>query len=196
MTPRTIQLPRGWPAGPGRAGGEMLYTDIGTFNAVHDALAGDGSHFTGNHVFGHSYGSTTTAYAEANGETGAAHTTVTLVSFTECRAARSASDFGIDTHPACWGNHIEVEGTVFKIIEFQHVEARQGRRLRAHEAAPGGRRRRDRPHVPRRREVPRRSTPRRARCSSSTPTATDAHFMDEESYEQIALPGGRAWPSR
>ncbi len=33
-------------------------------------------------------------------------------------------------------------------------QARQGRRVRAHEAAPGLRRQRDRPHLPRRREVP------------------------------------------
>ncbi|MGV0809475.1 alpha/beta hydrolase [Mycolicibacterium setense] len=83
--------------GLARAGGEMLYTDISTFNAVHDAFSGDGSHFTGNHVFGHSYGSTTTGYAGAGGRLAPHITTVTLVGSPGAGPLRSAGDFGIDT---------------------------------------------------------------------------------------------------
>ncbi len=83
--------------GLARAGGEMLYTDISTFNAVHDAFAGDGSHFNGNHVFGHSYGSTTTGYAGAGGRLAPHITTVTLIGSPGAGPLRSAGDFGIDT---------------------------------------------------------------------------------------------------
>lgn len=83
--------------GLARAGGEMLYTDISTFNAVHDAFAGDGSHFSGNHVFGHSYGSTTTGYAGAGGRLAQHITTVTLIGSPGAGPVRSASGFGIDT---------------------------------------------------------------------------------------------------
>ena len=55
------------------------------------------------------------------------------------------------------GNHIEVDGTIFKIVEFQHVKPGKGgafvrTKLRAHV-----RRQRDRQDLPRRREVPRRA---------------------------------------
>ncbi|MGA5534144.1 alpha/beta hydrolase [Mycolicibacterium nivoides] len=83
--------------GLARAGGEMLYTDISTFNAVHDAFAGDGSHFNGNHVFGHSYGSTTTGYAGANGRLAPHITTVTLIGSPGAGPLQQASDFGIST---------------------------------------------------------------------------------------------------
>ena len=69
------------------------------------------------------------------------------------------------------GNHIEVDGHDLQDPRVPARQARQGRRVRAHEAAPRLRRQRDRPHLPGRREVPRRCAPRRARCSSSTPTA-------------------------
>ncbi|MGV0770856.1 alpha/beta hydrolase [Mycobacterium syngnathidarum] len=83
--------------GLARAGGEMLYTDISTFNAVHDAVTGDGSRFTGNHVFGHSYGSTTTAYAGVNGRLAPHISTVTLIGSPGAGPLQQASDFGIDT---------------------------------------------------------------------------------------------------
>ena len=51
-------------------------------------------------------------------------------------------------------------------------EARQGRRVRAHEAAPRRRRRRDRQDLPRRREVPPGAHRDDARCSTSTTPAT------------------------
>ncbi|MEX3654969.1 MULTISPECIES: alpha/beta hydrolase [Mycolicibacterium] len=77
-------------------GGEMLYTDISTFTAVRDAFAGDGSHFTGNHIFGHSYGSTTTSYAGVDGRLAAHVTTVTLVGSPGAGSLQHAGDFGLD----------------------------------------------------------------------------------------------------
>ncbi|MEN4400357.1 hypothetical protein A5731_22375 [Mycolicibacterium conceptionense] len=77
-------------------GGEMLYTDVSTFTAVRDALAGDGSHFKGNHIFGHSYGSTTTSYAGADGRLAPHVTTVTLVGSPGTGSLQHAGDFGLD----------------------------------------------------------------------------------------------------
>jgi elongation factor P len=59
------------------------------------------------------------------------------------------------------GNHIEVEGTVFKILEFQHVKPGKGGafvRTKLRRAADGA------------------------------VIGSDAHFMDEQSFEQLAIP--------
>ncbi|MEW2479952.1 alpha/beta hydrolase [Mycobacterium sp. NPDC049093] len=77
-------------------GGEMLYTDVSTFTAVRDAFAGDGSHFSGNHIFGHSYGSTTTSYAGVDGRLAPHVTTVTLVGSPGTGSLQHAGDFGLD----------------------------------------------------------------------------------------------------
>lgn len=84
-------------AGPklARAGGEILYSDIRAFNAARDTWAGDGSHFTGNHIFGHSYGSTTTSYAGQDGRLADHVRTVTLVGSPGAGPLRHAGDFGI-----------------------------------------------------------------------------------------------------
>ena len=84
------------------------------------------------------------------------------------------------------GNHIEVDGTIFKIVEFQHVKPGKGGafvRTKLRRASDGN-------VIDRTFRAGRSSgpcAPRRARCSSSTPTATDAHFMDTDSFEQIAV---------
>jgi elongation factor P len=60
------------------------------------------------------------------------------------------------------GNHIDVEGTVFKILEFQHVKPGKGGafvRTRLRRASDG-----------------------------AVIDGTDAHFMDETSFEQLAIP--------
>lgn len=77
-------------------GGEMLYTDVSTFTAVRDAFAGDGSHFKANHIFGHSYGSTTTSYAGVDGRLAPHVTTVTLVGSPGTGSLQHAGDFGLD----------------------------------------------------------------------------------------------------
>ena len=85
------------------------------------------------------------------------------------------------------GNHIEVEGTIFKIVEFQHVKPGKGGafvRTKLRRASDGA-------------VIDRRSA--RARSSASVRTevrkmqflyadGTDAHFMDSETYEQSTIP--------
>ncbi|WP_369798405.1 toxin glutamine deamidase domain-containing protein [Mycobacterium sp. URHB0044] len=78
-----------------RTGGDLLYSDITAFNAARDTLAGDGSHFTGNHVFGYSYGSTTTGYAGQGGRLAGQISTVSLVGSPGVGPMRHAGDFGI-----------------------------------------------------------------------------------------------------
>jgi hypothetical protein len=84
-------------AGPklARAGGEILYSDVRAFNAARDTWGGDGSHFTGNHIFGHSYGSTTTSYAGRDGRLADHIRTVTLVGSPGAGPLHHARDFGI-----------------------------------------------------------------------------------------------------
>ncbi|WP_329604374.1 alpha/beta hydrolase [Mycolicibacterium fortuitum] len=93
--------PSGWnilrAAGHGmaRTGGDILYSDIRAFNAARDTLAGNGSHFTGNHIFGYSYGSTTTGYAGHNGRFAGHVRTVSLVGSPGAGPVRTAGEFGI-----------------------------------------------------------------------------------------------------
>src|ERR1700690_4082084 len=79
------------------------------------------------------------------------------------------------------GNHIDVEGTVFKILEFQHVKPGKGGafvRTKLRRASDGN-------------VIDR--TFRAVRTESRTmqflyADGADAHFMDTESFEQIAIP--------
>nr|WP_286175352.1 alpha/beta hydrolase [Mycobacterium sp. DL99] len=93
--------PSGWSimraAGHGmaRTGGDILYSDIRAFNAARDALAGDGTRFTGNHVFGYSYGSTTTGYAGRDGRFAGHVRTVSLVGSPGAGPVRTAGEFAI-----------------------------------------------------------------------------------------------------
>ncbi len=78
-----------------RTGGDLLYSDITAFNAARDTLADDGSHFTGHHVFGYSYGSTTTGYAGQGGRLAGQISTVSLVGSPGVGPVRHAGNFGI-----------------------------------------------------------------------------------------------------
>ncbi len=85
------------------------------------------------------------------------------------------------------GNHIEVDGTVFKILDFQHVKPGKGGafvRTKLRRAADGA-------VIDRtfRAGEKFRSIHTEARKMQFLyADGSDAHFMDEESYEQIALP--------
>ena len=85
------------------------------------------------------------------------------------------------------GNHIEVDGTVFKILEFQHVKPGKGGafvRTKLRRAADGA-------VIDRtfRAGEKFRSVHTEARKMQFLYTdGTDAHFMDTESYEQMAIP--------
>src|SRR3954447_22753266 len=85
------------------------------------------------------------------------------------------------------GNHIEVDGTVFKVLEFQHVKPGKGGafvRTRLRRAADGAVIDRTFRAGEKFRAV--RTESRRMQFLYSD--GTDAHFMDSETFEQMTLP--------
>jgi elongation factor P len=87
------------------------------------------------------------------------------------------------------GTHIEVDGTVFKILEFQHVKPGKGGafvRTKLRRAEDGAVL--DKTFRAGEKFRPVRTEARRMQFLYSD--GTDAHFMDVESYEQMTLPEG------
>jgi elongation factor P len=87
------------------------------------------------------------------------------------------------------GNHIEVDGTVFKILDFQHVKPGKGGafvRTKLRRTADGAVIDRTFRAGEKFRAV--RTEARRMQFLYAD--GTDAHFMDSESYEQLAIPEG------
>jgi elongation factor P len=85
------------------------------------------------------------------------------------------------------GSHIEVDGTIFKILDFQHVKPGKGGafvRTRLRRAADGNVI--DRTFRAGEKFRPVRTESRKMQFLYAD--GTDAHFMDTESYEQIAVP--------
>ena len=85
------------------------------------------------------------------------------------------------------GNHIEVEGTVFKILEFQHVKPGKGGafvRTKLRRASDGNVIDRTFRAGEKFRDV--RTEARKMQFLYAD--GTDAHLMDTESFEQIAVP--------
>ena len=87
------------------------------------------------------------------------------------------------------GMHVEVDGTIFRIVEFQHVKPGKGgafvrtKLKRADDGAVI-----DKTFRAGEKFRPVRTETRRMQFLYAD--GTDAHFMDESSYEQIALPEG------
>jgi elongation factor P len=84
------------------------------------------------------------------------------------------------------GNHIDVDGTVFKIVEFQHVKPGKGGafvRTKLRRAADGAVI--DRTFRAGEKFRPVRTEARKMQFLYAD--GTDAHFMDTESFEQIAI---------
>jgi elongation factor P len=85
------------------------------------------------------------------------------------------------------GTHIEVDGTVFKIVEFQHVKPGKGgafvrtKLKRAEDGAVI-----DKTFRAGEKFRPVRTETRRMQFLYAD--GTDAHFMDNQSYEQLAIP--------
>jgi elongation factor P len=85
------------------------------------------------------------------------------------------------------GNHIEVDGTVYKILEFQHVKPGKGGafvRTKLRRAADGN-------VIDRTFRAGEKFRPVRTESRSMQflyADGADAHFMDTESFEQIAVP--------
>src|SRR5687767_8170067 len=87
------------------------------------------------------------------------------------------------------GNHIEVEGTIFKVVEFQHVKPGKGGafvRTKLRRTADGAVIDRTFRAGEKFRAV--RTEARKMQFLYAD--GTDAHFMDSESYEQLAIPEG------
>jgi elongation factor P len=85
------------------------------------------------------------------------------------------------------GTHIEVEGTIFKILEFQHVKPGKGGafvRTKLRRASDGAVI--DRTFRAGEKFRPVRTESRRMQYLYQD--GTDAHFMDSESYEQLTVP--------
>jgi elongation factor P len=85
------------------------------------------------------------------------------------------------------GNHIEVDGTIFKIVDFQHVKPGKGGafvRTKLRRAADGNVIDRTFRAGEKFRSV--RTESRQMQFLYTD--GTDAHFMDTESFEQIAVP--------
>src|SRR5215208_1485591 len=87
------------------------------------------------------------------------------------------------------GNHIDIEGTVFKILEFQHVKPGKGGafvRTKLRRAADGA-------VIDRTFRAGEKFRPIRTEACKMQflySDGTDAHFMDEQSFEQLAIPEG------
>src|SRR3954462_7436973 len=85
------------------------------------------------------------------------------------------------------GNHIEVDGTVFKIVEFQHVKPGKGGafvRTKLRRASDGN----VIDKTFRAGEKFRAVRTESRRMQFLYADGTDAHFMDAESFEQLAIP--------
>jgi elongation factor P len=85
------------------------------------------------------------------------------------------------------GNHIEVDGTVFKILEFQHVKPGKGGafvRTRLRRASDGA----VIDRTFRAGEKFRSVRAENRRMQFLYRDGTDAHFMDTETYDQLTIP--------
>jgi elongation factor P len=93
----------------------------------------------------------------------------------------------ISTNQLKNGSHIDVEGTVFKVVSFQHVKPGKGGafvRTKLKRTADGAVI--DRTFRAGEKFRPVRTETRRMQYLYSD--GTDAHFMDSSSYEQITIP--------
>ena len=85
------------------------------------------------------------------------------------------------------GMHVEVDGTVFKLVEFQHVKpGKGGAFVRTKLKRVGDGAVIDRTFRAGEKFRPVRTETRRMQFLYTD--GTDAHFMDSESYEQLAMP--------
>jgi elongation factor P len=87
------------------------------------------------------------------------------------------------------GTHIDVDGTIYKIVEFQHVKPGKGGafvRTKLRRASDGA-------AIDRTFRAGEKFRPVRAetrRMQYLYQDGTDAHFMDSETYEQLQIPVG------
>jgi elongation factor P len=102
-------------------------------------------------------------------------------------ALASLSATVISTNQLKNGNHIEVDGTIFKVLDFQHVKPGKGGafvRTKLRRASDGNVIDKTFRAGEKFRSI--RTESRKMQFLYSD--GTDAHFMDAESYEQLAVP--------
>src|ERR687893_661314 len=95
----------------------------------------------------------------------------------------------ISTNQLKNGNHIEVDGTIFKVLDFQHVKPGKGGafvRTKLRRASDGN----VIDKTFRAGEKFRSVHTEARKMQFLYADGTDAHFMDSESYEQLAIPEG------
>ena len=95
----------------------------------------------------------------------------------------------ISTNQLKNGNHIEVDGTIFKVLEFQHVKPGKGGafvRTKLRRASDGN----VIDKTFRAGEKFRAVRTEVHKMQFLYADGTDAHFMDTQSYEQLAIPEG------
>ena len=93
----------------------------------------------------------------------------------------------VNTNQLKNGNHIEVDGTIFKVLEFQHVKPGKGGafvRTKLRRASDGN----VIDKTFRAGEKFRAVHTEARKMQFLYSDGTDAHFMDSESYEQLAIP--------
>ena len=103
------------------------------------------------------------------------------------KAEATLSSGVISTNQFKNGTHIEVEGTIFKIVEFQHVKPGKGGafvRTKLRRQADGAAI--DRTFRAGEKFRPVRTETRKMQFLYAD--SSDAHFMDLESFDQLALP--------
>ena len=96
----------------------------------------------------------------------------------------------ISTNQLKNGNHIEVDGVVFKVIDFQHVKPGKGGafvRTKLRRTSDGA----VIDKTFRAGEKFRAVRTEARKMQFLYADGTDAHFMDSESYEQLAIPEGQ-----
>jgi elongation factor P len=105
----------------------------------------------------------------------------------DSRAGDYAKGALVSTNQFKNGMHVEVDGTVFKLVDFQHVKPGKGGafvRTKLKRVEDGAVM--DRTFRAGEKFRPVRTETRRMQFLYTD--GTDAHFMDSESYEQLALP--------
>ena len=106
------------------------------------------------------------------------------------RAVKPSDMSTISTNQLRNGNHIEVDGTIFKVLEFQHVKPGKGGafvRTKLRRASDGNVIDRTFKAGEKFRSV--RAESRKMQFLYAD--GSDAHFMDLESYDQMAVPEDR-----
>ena len=103
------------------------------------------------------------------------------------RVSRASLSRVISTNQFKNGNHIEVDGTVYKVVEFQHVKPGKGGafvRTKLRRASDGN----VIDKTFRAGEKFRAVRTEARKMQFLYADGTDAHFMDSSSYEQMAIP--------